>query len=137
MKSTHLDAHTASLCNELRPEDGVPTHLREPQHRRSAALSNIASARYVKAAVRAVESALAGFAEHPQLGSLSVTDAQLHPGGAVLEIALYAPEHRYEDIEPLEHLLASFSGHFRDHIAAEVNRRRTPHLRLRVIPGSL
>jgi hypothetical protein len=139
MKSKTNDAGLASLCHEVRPDDGVPPHILQKQHRTGGRGSkpDFAALRFTKAAVRAVEAALAAYASDADLGSLSVAGALLHPGGAVLEVTLLAPEHRHDDIPALEERLHALSGHFRAQIAAEVNRRRTPHLRLRAIPGTV
>ncbi len=92
------------------------------------------SQQYGKAAGRAVEQALFGLSDDPVVQSLMVIDAEL--SGAVLTVSLQAPSMTWPELVALEAGVQALAPSLRAMLAAEFQRKRTPHVRLRLIPAT-
>jgi ribosome-binding factor A len=119
-----------SLCSELRPEDGIPPHLLKRQQQRD----EHSPFQYCKAAHRAIEAGLSSDCGDVRLKSLSVHCVEPLPGGTKLLVIIAAPLTDQAAMRELEQALQKASGLLRSVLAAEIRRKRTPHLTFRVVP---
>jgi ribosome-binding factor A len=79
-----------------------------------------------------IDLVLAGELRDPNLDGLWVVDVSPEPGGTALLVTLVAPDEA--DLGAVEASLDAVRGLLRSEVAAAINRKRTPHLRLAVIP---
>lgn len=75
---------------------------------------------------------LAGDLSDPNLEGLWVLDVSPEPGTSTLLVTLVAPDDA--DLRDVEQSLDAVRGLLRSEVAAGISRKRTPHLRLIVIP---
>jgi hypothetical protein len=108
-----------------RDDEAPPRRSRKTNHH---------SEQYGKAAGRAVEAALGMLVDDEALSGLHVQEARLE--GAVLEVLLEAPPMSWDALVALEQHVQSYAPWLRAALAADMQRKRTPHLRLRVVPAS-
>ncbi len=80
-----------------------------------------------------MESALFGLSDDPAIQSLTVIDAKLE--GAVLTVNLLAPPLTWPELAALEASVQMLAPSLRAALAAELQRKRTPHVRLRLVPA--
>lgn len=125
-----------SLCAELRPEDGVPTHLlKKKQLMQDRSQPNQARAhQYCKAVHRALEAGLASACGDERLKSLNIQSVEPLRTGAKLLVVVAVPASDQASMSALEQTLQKASGVLRSVVATEINRKRTPHLTFRVVP---
>jgi hypothetical protein len=136
MKSKSHLAQSRMLCATPRTDDGLSSIEYAKKHRKlPSSPPRHRQQSYLKAASRALDEALLSLALHPDLSRLQLHELQLN--GAVLEAVLWAPEHSAADVPALEAELQLHAGYLRSVLAETVRRKRTPHLRLRVIPGAV
>jgi ribosome-binding factor A len=79
-----------------------------------------------------IELVLAGDLSDPNLEGLWVLDVSPEPGGTALLVTLVAPDEA--PLRAVEASLEAVRGLLRSEVAADITRKRTPHLRLVVIP---
>jgi ribosome-binding factor A len=75
---------------------------------------------------------LAGDLSDPNLEGLWVLDVSPEPAGSALLVTLVAPDEA--PLRDVEASLDAVRGLLRSEVAAGISRKRTPHLRLVVIP---
>ena len=81
-----------------------------------------------------MEQALFSLSDHPAVQSLAVIEAELR--GAVLTVSLQAPPLAWSELAALEARVQAQAPSLRALLAAEFQRKRTPHVRLRLIPAT-
>ena len=124
-----------SLCNEIRPEDGLPPHLVKRKMQLQERSPNQARAhQYCKAVHRALDAGLASVCGDERLKDLSVQSVEPLPFGSKLLVVIAVPSTYATTMKTLEQLLQNASGLLRSVVAAEIQRKRTPHLTFRVVP---
>jgi ribosome-binding factor A len=124
-----------SPCTELRPDDGLPPHVYHQRFLREPRGPNQARSRqYCKAVYQSLEAGLAGACADPRLKSLTVQSVEALHGGSKLLVTVTAPEGDPLVLAELEQTLHRASGLLRSIVAAEIQRRHTPHLRFQVLP---
>ena len=79
-----------------------------------------------------IDLVLAGDVSDPNLEGLWVLDVSPEPGGTALLVTLVAPDDA--DLRAVETSLDAVRGLLRSEVAAGISRKRTPYLRLVVIP---
>ena len=125
----------ASLCTELRPDDGLPPQLYDRRFKPQQRGPNPARAQqYCKAVHHALDAGLAGACADPRLKTMTVQSVEPLPGGSKLLVIVTAPAPDQQAVVELEQILQRASGLLRSIIAGEIRRRRTPHLTFRVLP---
>lgn len=124
------------LCAELRPGDGVPPHLLRQQERKENHARQQRPDRhqqqYCGEARRCLDAALQDCASLPE--GLCVLAVEPLSGGSLLVVA-GKPGLVLEEISGIESRLQRCAGRLRAALAGETRRRRTPHLRFRVVPA--
>jgi hypothetical protein len=129
------------VCREMRPGDGMtPEMLKRVKLRanqRSARGMRGVSARQwqlCKAASRSVEMCLSADCGDASLKELRFCAVEPLEGGSALIVIMAAPIREASEIPVLEAKLARAGGLLRSALAADLHRKRVPHLRFRVIP---
>ena len=79
-----------------------------------------------------IDLVLAGELSDPNLDGLWVLEVEPEPGSSALLVTLVAPDG--VERRAIEASLDAARGRLRSEVAAAINRKRTPHLRLLVIP---
>lgn len=79
-----------------------------------------------------IDLVLAGELSDPHLDGLWVLEVNPEPGSSALLVTLIAPDDA--DLREIDRSLDSVRGLLRSEVAAAINRKRTPHLRLLVVP---
>ena len=127
-KSAALEA----LCAELRPEDGIPSHLLKRQQTKR---KETAPDRHQRQYCRAVQRELDGVIDTaaPATG-LSLVSVEPVPGSSALLVLVSAPVASAAQITALEQQLQNASGFLRAAVAGVTHRKRVAHLRFRVVP---
>ena len=125
------------LCNEARADDGLsPVELqRLRRSERTREKPNHRALQYAKAAARALDLALAAECCTEPLDCLSLHHVEQGSGGAVLNVTLLAEGRCDAELAELEPLVQAMAGRLRAAVASAINRRRTPSLRLHLLPG--
>ncbi len=135
MNSSSRDPARASLRAGFDySDDGVDPRLVLRRSKHPHRKPNHHSQQYGKAAGRAVEQALFSLSDDPAVQSLMVIDAELK--GAVLTVSLQAPPLALPELAALEAGVQTLAPALRAMLAAEFQRKRTPHVRLRLIPAT-
>lgn len=134
MNASSRDPARAFPRADLDNDDGVDPRLvaRHRQHRKRR--PNHHAQQYGKAAGRAVELALFSLTDEPAIQSLAVIDATLE--GAVLTVSLQGPPLTWPELTALEARVQALAPSLRAAVAAEFQRKRTPHVRLRLVPAT-
>jgi ribosome-binding factor A len=129
-----------SLCAEMRPDDGIPTHVLKKQHdrdQRAAKRSPARALQYYKAVRQCLDSAFGSVCADPLLMDLAVCSVEPLGRGAKLLVVVETPPTNSVNLEIIEASLQQASGLLRSVVAGEVHRKRTPHLSFRVVPGNV
>jgi ribosome-binding factor A len=79
-----------------------------------------------------IDLVLAGELSDPNLDGLWVLEVAPEPGGTALLVTLIAPDD--VDLREVEASLETVRGLLRSEVAAAITRKRTPHLRMLVLP---
>lgn len=124
------------LCAELRPGDGVPPHILRRQEQKEDSTRQLRPDRhqqqYCGEAGRCLDAALHECGTLAEgLGVLAVEPLS---GGSLL-VVVGKPGLVLAEISGIESRLQQCSGRLRAALAGETRRRRTPHLRFRVVPA--
>jgi len=135
MTSSSRDPARASLrADSNNNDDGVDPRLVLRRSKHPQRKPNHHSQQYGKGAGRAVEQALFSLSDDPAIQSLMVISAELT--GAVLTVTLQASSvMTWPDLVALEAGVQALAPSLRAVLAAEFQRKRTPHVRLRLIPA--
>jgi len=117
------------------PDDGLPPPVYQrrfgnhPGRRKAEARSG----QYLKAVFQALDAGLTTTCADPRLADLAIRSVEPLPGGSTLLVLATAPGDP-DTLAALEHVLQRASGLLRSVVAAEIRRKRAPHLRFRVLP---
>jgi len=128
-----------SLCAEMRPDDGIPTHVLKKQRsrdQRAAKRSPARAMQYHKAVRQCLDAAFGSVCADPLLMDLAVRSVEPLGRGARLLVVVETPPTNSVNPEIIEASLQQAAGLLRSVVAGEVHRKRTPHLSFRVVPGS-
>ncbi len=128
-----------SPCAELRPDDGIPTHiLKKQQNRdhRTAKRSPARALQYHKAVRQSLDAAFGNVCADPLLTDLSVRSVEPLGKGAKLLVVVETSATNSVSLEIIEASLQQAAGLLRSVVAGEIQRKRTPHLSFRVVPGN-
>jgi ribosome-binding factor A len=128
-----------SLCAEMWPDDGIPTHVLKKQQNRNQGAAKRSPARamqYYKAVRQCLDSAFGSVCADPLLTDLAVRSVEPLGRGAKLLVVVETPPTNSVKLEIIEASLQQAAGLLRSVVAGEVHRKRTPHLSFRVMPGS-
>jgi len=133
---------SSQLCSSLRPDDGLSplelAKLQRQQHRqRDAHRGQHRSLQYTKAARQVLEMALAELCVAAPLDTLFLHDVEEAPSSAMLHVTLIATDSTDAQLAVIQPHLKALTTQLRAILAQSVRRRRTPHLRLHLIPGQL
>jgi hypothetical protein len=127
----------ASLCAEVRPDDGIPPHILKKRQNREVSASTRVPPRslpYLKAVRQCLDAAFGSVCADPLLTDLTVRSLEPLGKGAKLLVVVEAPSAESPHLRIIEASLQRAAGLLRSVVAGEVRRKRTPHLRFRVIP---
>ena len=112
--------------------------LQRQQHRqRDAHRGQHRSLQYTKAARQVLEMALAELCVAAPLDTLFLHDVEESPSSAMLHVTLIATDSTDAQLAVIQPHLKALTTQLRAILAQSVRRRRTPHLRLHLIPGQL
>jgi ribosome-binding factor A len=128
-----------SLCAETRPDDGIPPHVLKKQFNRDRQSSKRLPARalqYHKAVRQCLDAAFASVCADPLLTDLAVLSVEPLGKGAKLLVVVETPPANTAKLRMIETSLQQAAGLLRSVLAGEVQRKRTPCLSFRVIPGN-
>jgi ribosome-binding factor A len=128
----------AQLCREPRIDDGLtPDELkRQRRAERNQNKPNHRQQQYAKAAGRTIDVALATECAHPPLDCLTLHQVAMDPGGSILHVTLLAQSCTQAETDALNPIAQPMIGRLRSILAASIRRRRTPHVRLHLLPGA-
>lgn len=133
MKSSSRDPARASLRADFSSDDGIDPRIVARRSKQPHRKPNHHSQQYGKAAGRVVEQVLFSLSDDPAIQSLAVVDAELR--GAVLTVSLQGPAMTWSELAVLEAGVQTLAPALRTLLAAEFQRKRTPHVRLRLLPA--
>ena len=141
MKHHHIKhiQEMEALCAEVRPDDGIASHVLKKQHNRAELKSNRLPARslqYHKAVRQCLDAAFGSICADPLLGDLAVRSVEPVGKGTKLLVVVETPPSNQEQPQIIEAALQRAAGLLRSVVAGEVHRKRTPCLSFRVVPGA-
>jgi hypothetical protein len=128
-------SHTSKSGKSEKSGKRLPAHVRELRDKQREKLQrnrhkpNYHDHQFVKAARQAIEHWLSW-----SDWDLVVISAQLRPGGTVLEVLLSQEGLTVERLQAIEARKPELEMPLRHAIASELNRKRTPHVRIRLVP---
>lgn len=134
MNSSPRDPARASLRADSDSLDGIDPRLLARRSSHKSQKPNHHSEQYGKAASRVVDSALFSLSDDPEIQSLEVIGSVLE--GAVLTVWLQAPPLSWQQLTDLEARAQALTPALRSVLAGEFHRKRTPHVRLRLVPAT-
>ena len=134
-KSTKQDLHL--LCGSLRPDDGIsPFEMAKLKRKQMSGRNlNHRDLQYAKVAQQTLDLVMSAACSRPPLDHLSLLGTELASGGAVLNVTLLAGDRTERELDNIRPYVSALETQFRAALAGAIRRRRTPVVRVHLLPG--